>query len=73
MINEGCLAVHTLDDIVAGNPMTQGITGLIMGHAEKKIVPHCFKDSFSFVPLGKTRENYLAYSDIFEYFNHSKK
>lgn len=70
--NEGVLAVQNLDEIISGNPMTQGITGLIVGHSERVIVPHCFKDAFTFVPIGLPRNTYLEYTDNFEYRNHSK-
>ncbi|MDP3881865.1 MAG: hypothetical protein Q8Q31_03225 [Nanoarchaeota archaeon] len=71
--NEGLLAVHTLQDIQQGRPMAQGITGLVMGHAEGISVPHCFQDAFTFAPIGKPRNAYLMYTDNFEYRNHPKK
>lgn len=73
LINEGVLSIKTLDELVAGSPLTQGITGLIIGYNEGAVLPHCFKDLYTFAPIGKPREGYEAYSDIFQYKDHSKK
>lgn len=73
LTNEGFLAVSTLDDLVAGNPMTQGITGLVIGHVEGVTVPHCLEDGFTFAPIGVPRGSYTAYGDRFEYRVHSPK
>jgi len=73
LTNEGSLAIHTLDDLVAGNPLAQGITGLVIGYSEGKVMPHCFKDLFTFAPIGMPKESYAMYSDNFEYRDHSKK
>ena len=73
LTNEGNLAVHTLEELISGNPLTHGITGLIIGHSERITLPHCFQDSFTFAPIGKPRNNYLMYADDFLYIDHSKK
>ena len=73
LTNEGNLAVHNLEEIISGNLLTHGITGLVIGHTEKIIPRHCFEDSFTFAPLNKPRETYSMYLDDFEYVVHQKK
>lgn len=70
LTNEGFLVVKSLDELVAGKPMAQGITGLIIGHAENKTLPYYFKDSFTIAPIGKPRDSYGSYLDTFEYRIH---
>ena len=73
LTNEGFLAVKTKDELVAGKPWTQGITGLVIGQMSGVVLPYCFNDLFTFAPIGKPRNSYEAYSDYFQYRDHSKK
>jgi hypothetical protein len=73
LTNEGFLAVKTLADLVKGNPLCQGLTGLIIGNSEGVYLPWCFTDMFTFAPIGKPRESYSAYLDSFQFLDHSKK
>ncbi|MBI4141553.1 hypothetical protein HY484_01355 [Candidatus Woesearchaeota archaeon] len=73
LTNEGFLVVRKLDELISGNPLTQGATGLIIGQTEGVVLPHCLKDLFTAAPIGRPRYSYEAYSDFFEYRDHSKK
>ncbi len=73
LTNEGFLAVKNLDDLARGNPLAQGITGLVIGHATGTTLPHCLTDLFTYAPIGEPRASYEAYSDTFQYRDHSKK
>lgn len=73
LTNEGFLAVKNLNQLVAGDLLCQGITGLVIGQTQGNVLPYCFKDSFTFAPIGKPRDSYEAYSDLFQYRDHSKK
>lgn len=74
LTNEGVLAIKTLDQLAAGDPLCQGITGLVIGQSEGVVLPYCFTDKFTFAPMGMPpRDSYKAYSDCFQYRDHSKK
>jgi len=73
LTNEGFLAIKTKDELVKGNPMAQGITGLVIGQTERCVLPYCFNDLFLFAPIGKVRDSYQDYLDFFQYRDHSKK
>jgi hypothetical protein len=71
--NEGIIVVKKLKELKEGSPLCQGITGLVIGQTEGIHLPHCLDDLFVFAPIGKPRDSYEAYSDRFEYKDHSKK
>jgi hypothetical protein len=71
--NEGIIVIKSLKELREGNPLCQGITGLVIGQTEGIHLPHCLDDMFTFAPIGKPRDSYEAYSDIFEYKDNSKK
>jgi len=73
LTNEGFLAVKNITELIAGDPLTQGITGLVISQREGVFIPHCLKDLFTFAPVGKPRDSYESYSDVFQYRDHSKK
>jgi len=73
LTNEGLLVVKTIDELLSGNPSTQGATGLIIGQTEGVSFPYCFNDFFTFAPIGKPRDSYADYSDSFQQRDHSKK
>ena len=73
LTNEGFLTVKTLDEMVSGTVMAQGITGLIIGDMEGVKLPHCLVDGFAFAPIGSPRGMYSDYMGSFAYRDHSKK
>ncbi|MEK6889155.1 MAG: hypothetical protein AABW80_03545 [Nanoarchaeota archaeon] len=73
LTNEGLIAVHSLKDIMERRPATFGITGLIIGQAERTSVPYCFQDALTFAPIGLPRRTYPMYLNNFEYKDYSKE
>lgn len=71
--NEGIIVVKNLSELKKGELLCQGITGLVIGQTEGIHLPHCLDDLFVDAPIGLPRESYEAYSDRFEYRDHSKK
>lgn len=72
LTNEGLLAVKTLAELVQGNPLCQGLTGMIIGNVEGVYLPWCFTDRFTLAPMGRPRKSYSDYLDSFQFLNHSK-
>ena len=73
LTNEGLVVVKSLKDLKQGHPFCQGITGLVIGQTEGVHVASPCDDDFLFEPIGLSRDSYEAYSDRFQYRNHSKK
>lgn len=71
--NEGIIVVKSLKELREGNPLCQGISGLVIGQTEGIPLTHALDDMFMCAPIGKPRDSYEAYSDRFEYKDHSKK
>jgi hypothetical protein len=70
--NEGLVVVKSLDEIREGRPFCQGITGLVIGQTEGIHIKNSLDDLFVCAPIGLPRSSYEAYSDIFQYRDHSK-